>query len=116
MHHSFESLVVFDAPGLQTSLMDIHHNTSFRFILEDDSISLASKTHIHSCSGKGAGLWLVVKPYIRSFHNAHSTFTSMLCIRFSLIQPLAFSFFMCECGHGLDASSKHLTHCSFGGQ
>jgi hypothetical protein len=29
-----------------TSLMDIHHNTSFRFILEDDSISLASRTHI----------------------------------------------------------------------
>jgi hypothetical protein len=27
-------------------LMDIHHDASFRFILKDDSISLASKVRI----------------------------------------------------------------------
>jgi hypothetical protein len=35
-------------------LMDIHHNSSLRSILEDDSISLASKSCIRSYSGKGA--------------------------------------------------------------
>ncbi len=54
MHLSFESLIITNALGLQTSLMDFHHNTSFRSILEDDSISLASKAHICSCLGKGA--------------------------------------------------------------
>jgi len=51
--------------------MDIHHDTSFRFIMEDDSISLTSIIRVHFCSGKGAGLWLVVKPSIHSFHIAH---------------------------------------------
>jgi hypothetical protein len=96
--------------------MDIHHDTSFRFILEDDSISLASKTRICSCLGKGARLWLVVRPSICSFHIAHSTFTSTLCFLLGLIQPLASIFFMCECEHELDASGMHLACCSFGGQ
>jgi hypothetical protein len=34
-------------------LMDIHHDTSFRSILEDDSISFISKSCIHFCLGKG---------------------------------------------------------------
>jgi hypothetical protein len=37
MHPSFESLTIINAPSLQTFFMDIHHDTSFRFILEDDS-------------------------------------------------------------------------------
>jgi hypothetical protein len=40
MHLSFESLAVTNAPNLYVFFMDIHQNTSFRFILEDDSISL----------------------------------------------------------------------------
>jgi len=96
--------------------MDIHHDTSFRSILEDDSISLASKVHIHSYLSKGAGLWFVIKPSICLFHIAHSTFTSMLHFCFSLIQPLAFSLFMCECEHRLDAFNTHLVFCSFGSQ
>ncbi len=51
MHPSFENLVVTNAPCLHASLMDILHDTSFRFILEDDSIFLASKTCIHSSKG-----------------------------------------------------------------
>ncbi len=39
MHIFFESLVVTGTPGVHDSLMDIHHDTSLRFILEDDSIS-----------------------------------------------------------------------------
>ncbi len=35
---------------------------------------------------------------------------------FGLILPSACSLFMCECGHGLDASDVHLVHCTFGGQ
>jgi hypothetical protein len=53
MHLSFENMAVTNALCLQTSLMDFHHDTSFRYILKDDSISLASKICIHSCSGKG---------------------------------------------------------------
>jgi hypothetical protein len=115
MHPSFESLVVVNTPGLQASLMDIHHDTSFKSILEDDSISLTTRPRIRSCSGKGVRLWLVVKP-IRAFHIAHSTFTSTLPFHFGLIQHLACSLLTCECGHELDASSMHLTCYLFKGQ
>jgi hypothetical protein len=39
-----------------------------------------------------------------------------LCFCLSLIQPSAFSFFTCECGHGLDVFGTHLIRCLFGGQ
>jgi len=38
MHLSFESLVIIGTLSLEASLMDIHHDTSFKCILEDDSI------------------------------------------------------------------------------
>ncbi len=85
MHLFFESLVVTDAHGLQTSLMDFHHETSFRSILEDDSISSASRTCICSCSSKGVGLWLVVKSSMHLFHIAHFTFTLALHFCFGFI-------------------------------
>jgi hypothetical protein len=115
MHLSFESLVGVNARGLEASLMDVHHNTSFKSILEDDSISLTSKAHICFCSGKGPWLWLVVTPSIHSFSITHSTWTSMLRFCFGLIQFSATSLFTCECGHGLNASRTHLSHCPFGG-
>jgi hypothetical protein len=88
--------------------MDFHHNTSLRSILEDDSISLASRAHIRSCLGKGTRLWLVVKPFIYSFHIAHFTFALTLYYCHDLIQPSALSFLTYECGHGLDAFNMHL--------
>jgi hypothetical protein len=96
--------------------MDIHHDASLRSILEDDSISLASKACIHFCSSKGVGLWLVVRPSICLFPITHFTFTLALCLRLGLIRPSTSSLFTCECGHGLDAFNTHLIHCSFGGQ
>ncbi len=96
--------------------MDIHHDTSLKFILEDNSISSTSKACICSYSGKGAGLWLVTKPYIHSFCVTHFTFTSMLCFCLGLMKPSTSSLLTCECGHGLDVSSTHLVRCSFGGQ
>ncbi len=75
-----------------------------------------SRAHICFCLGKGARLWLVVRPCIRSFCIAHSTFILVLCFHFDLIQPLASSFLMCECEHKLDASNMHLIHCLLGGQ
>ncbi len=97
--------------------MDIHHATSLRLsILEDDSIFLTSRGRIHFCSGKGSGLWLVVKPSICSFCITYFIFISMLHFCFGLIQPLASNFFTCECGHGLDASGMHLARCPFGCQ
>jgi hypothetical protein len=116
MHLSFESLVVTSALGLQASLMDIHFDTSLRFILEDDSISSASKACIRSCSSKGARLWLIVRPSLYLFHIAHSTFTSTLRFCLGLIQLLTSSLFTCECEHRLDAFDMHLIRCSFGGQ
>jgi hypothetical protein len=95
-------------------LMDIHHDTSFKSILEDDSISSTSRAHIHYCLGKGARLWLVVRPSIYSFHITHFTFTLALNFCLDLIQPLTFNLFTCECGHRLDTSCTHLTHCAFG--
>jgi hypothetical protein len=64
--------------------MDIHHDTSFRSILEDDSISSTFKAYIHFCLGKGAGLWLVVRPFIRLFHIAHFIFTLVFLSWFDL--------------------------------
>jgi hypothetical protein len=72
MHLFFESLVSIDAPGLQTFFMDIHHDTSFRSILEDDSISSTSRAHIHFCLSKGARLWLIVKLAIYLFVSHHT--------------------------------------------
>jgi hypothetical protein len=67
-----------------------------------------------SCLGKGARLWLVARPSIHLFRIPHFTFTLALCFHSSLIQPLTFSFFVCECGHELDASNMHLLHYLFG--
>jgi hypothetical protein len=39
MHLSFESLAITNTPSLQAFLMGIHHDTSLKSILEDDSIS-----------------------------------------------------------------------------
>jgi hypothetical protein len=114
MHPSFKSLAITNTSSLQAPLMDIHHDTSLKSILEDDSISSSSRAHIHFCLGKGAGLWLVVKPFIYSFHITHFTFTSTLCFHLGLIQPLTSSFFMCECQHRLDAFNTHLVHYMFG--
>ncbi len=95
--------------------MDIHHDTSFRSILEGDSISSTFKSHICSCSSKGARLWLIIKPFICSFRITHFTFISMLRFRLSLIWPSTSNLFMCKCGHGLDAFGTHLTHSPFRG-
>jgi len=116
MHPSFENLAITDTPGLHASLMDIHHNTSLRSILKDDYISSAFKTHIPFCLSKVVGLWLVVRPFICSFCIIHFIFSSILHFCFNLIQPSTSNLFTYECGHGLDASSMHLTHCLFGGQ
>jgi hypothetical protein len=96
--------------------MDIHHDTSLRPILEDDSISLASRAHIHSCSGKGVRLWVIVRPSIHSVRITHFTYFSTLPFHFGLIQPSTYSIVTCECDHGLDTSGTHLARCVFGGQ
>jgi hypothetical protein len=85
MHNFFDNLAITGAPCLQASLMDIHHDTSFKFILEDDSISSTSKVHIHFCLGKGVRLWVVARLFICSFHIAQFTFTSMLHFHLGLI-------------------------------
>jgi hypothetical protein len=85
MDFSFENLVVTGTSGFQASLMDIHHNTSLRCILEDDSISLASKAYIHYFSSKGVGLKLDIKSFIHLFRITHYTFTSALHFDLNLI-------------------------------
>jgi hypothetical protein len=81
MHPSFESLVITNAPSSHAFFMDIHHDTLFKFILEDDSIYSTSKTRIRFCSNKGAGLWLIIRPSIY-----------LLCITFYFHFSVAFSF------------------------
>jgi len=48
---------------------------------------------------------VVAKPFICSFHIAHSIFTSVLCFHLGLVQPSTSNLLMCECEHRLDASS-----------
>jgi len=116
MQPFFKNLAIIDALGIQASFMDFHHNTSLRSILEYDPISSTFRTYIHFCLGKGAWLWLVVRPSIHSFCITHFIFTLTLHFHLSLIQPLTSNFFTCECGHGLDTFGIHLIRCSFGGQ
>jgi hypothetical protein len=116
MHLLFECLVVTGAPSIHASLMDFHHNTLFKYILDDDSISSTSKTYICFCSTKGARLWLVVRPFIDSFRITHFIFTLVLHFRLNLILPSTSTLFTCECGHMLDACNTHLVHYPFGGQ
>jgi hypothetical protein len=78
MHPFFYSLTVVSTPSLHAFFMNIHHDTSFNSILEDDSILSSSRACIHSCLGKGSRLWLVAKPPICSFSITHSTFTLVL--------------------------------------
>jgi hypothetical protein len=58
------------------------------FILEDDSISLASKAYIHFCSGKGVGLWLVVEPqfvlHYKFYFRFSVTFSSWFNLAFGI--------------------------------
>jgi len=76
MHLSFEILTIIDTPNLQASLMDIHHDTSFRSILKNDSIFLAFRTWIRFCLGKRLMLWLITRPFICLFYITHFIFTS----------------------------------------
>jgi len=55
MHPSFESLAFMGALGLQAYLMDIHHNTSFKCILEDDSIFVIIQSSHLLLFGQGGG-------------------------------------------------------------
>ncbi len=116
IHPSFENLAIINAPNLQAFFMDIHHNTSFRSILEDNYISSTSKARICFCSNKGVRLWLIVRSSICSFRIAQFTFISMVHFCFGLIQSSTSNLFACDCGYGLDASSTCLTCFSFGGE
>jgi hypothetical protein len=91
--------------------MDIYHDTSLRFILEEDSISLASKAHIHFCSSKGLGLWLVTKPSI--YCTLHTLFSPQRSI-FILVQfspqRLVFSNVSVDMGWKHLARTYFITH------
>jgi hypothetical protein len=76
--------------------MDIHHNKSLRSILEDDSISLASKACIRFCSSKGMKLWLIIRPSICSFHIALYFHLNIVFLS-QFDSTLTFSLFTCEC-------------------
>jgi hypothetical protein len=115
MHLSFKNLAIIDILGFYASLMDIHHDTFFRSISEDDYISLTFKDYNHYCSDKRVRLWLIVKLSIHLFHVTNYTFTLTLHFHFTLIILLTSSFFMCECGHGLYTFDTHLRCCLFGG-
>jgi hypothetical protein len=95
MHFFLENLIVISTPSLQAYLMDIHHDTSHKSILEGDFIPWMYKVCICSCLSKGASLWLVIRPYICSFYITHFTFTSALCFRFNLNQPSASNLLTC---------------------
>ncbi len=113
----FLSLVITNTLGLKASLMDIHHNTSLRPILKDDSISFVSRAHICFCSDKEpTRLWLIAWPSICSIYIAHFIFTLAMHFCFDLIQSLTISLIMCECEYGLNVFDTHLAHCLFGGQ
>jgi hypothetical protein len=65
--------------------MEIHHNISFKSILEDEFISLASKACIRCYLGKGTRIWLIIRPSICSFRIAlHFHLNIMFLSQFDL--------------------------------
>jgi len=56
VHRCFESVIIIITLDLHAFFMDIHHNTSIKYILEDDSIFSTSRAYIRSCLGYG---WLL---------------------------------------------------------
>ncbi len=67
MHPSFESLVVMGTLNLSASLMDIHHNTSLKCILEDGSIFFIIQNSHLLLFGQGGGVMVdcqVIYPFI----------------------------------------------------
>jgi hypothetical protein len=79
MHLSFESMAITGTPCLRVYLMDIHHDTSFMFILKNDSICSTSKARIHFCLGKGVGLWLLTSHLFVCFAS-HILFSLQCCV------------------------------------
>jgi len=67
--------------------MDFHHNTSFRFILEDDSISSTSKARIRFCLGNEGKAMVGCYAIYLFVYITHFTFTSALYFHFGLISP-----------------------------
>jgi hypothetical protein len=84
MHPFFKSLDVIGTLGLCAYLMNIHHNSSLRSMLEDDSIFSTHKVCICFCLAEGVGLRLFTKPFICLFRSAHFIFTSTLHFHFGL--------------------------------
>jgi hypothetical protein len=95
--------------------MDIHHDTSFRSVLEDDSFLMLLEPTFAFVGAKGGAMvdyWAIYMyvPHRTLYFHINNNF----CL--SLIQPSKSSLFMCECGHGSNASGTHLTCCPFKGQ
>jgi len=79
MHPSSKSLTVNGAPSLHVFLLDIHHDTSFRSILENDFITLTSKAHIYFVWARGQGYdWLLGHLYV--YFASHILLSSYCCI------------------------------------
>jgi hypothetical protein len=86
--------------------MKLKNSLKFIFNLKnsDDLLNFWKKL---ICLLKELIIWLVVRPFICSFHIAHSTFILMMGFHFGLIQLSASNPFTCECEYKLDVSSMH---------
>jgi hypothetical protein len=115
MHPSFVSLVVISTPNLQASLRP--STMTHPSCLSCKMIPFPQHQELTFvlvwAKGQGYG-WLL--GHLSVCFASHILFTLALHFRLDLIQPLTSSLLTCECGHGLDASSTHLTRCPFGGQ
>jgi hypothetical protein len=70
---------VIGAPSLQASLMDIHHYTSLRSILEDDFVSSTSRIRIVFVQARGQGYgWLL--GHLSVHFTSHILLSSQHCV------------------------------------
>jgi hypothetical protein len=79
MHPSLENLVIIGTPNLQASLMDTHHNTSLRSILEDDFIpsTIGLAFILIQARGQGYG-WLL--SHLSVHFASHTLLSSQRCV------------------------------------
>jgi hypothetical protein len=89
-------------------LADCLHNQKFVII---DALLDIMWTHIHSCVSLGAGIWLLARPTIPSFHLLSAHFLTTLHTHLGLLHPIVVHISRCHYGHTIDDLGTHFFWC-----
>jgi hypothetical protein len=112
---SFATLVATPPPSLQATLGEATYAAQFVELLGGCD-SASSRARLRSCSGAGAGHWLLATPILPSLRISSPHFITAVRVRLGLPHPCLTSYEVCSCGHSMDALGTHLMRCARGGE